>query len=290
MRIAFEKVMPRDGSSFALLDRQAPAFDGSFHVHPELEITLIESSSGRRVVGDAIDAFQPGDLVLLGDNLPHQYLGDDAGRATPARAKVVQFRRDFLGAAFLAAPELRPVRDLVARSARGLAFSPATVDAARPKIAGIFTAVGLARLLGLLELLALLAGDAEARPIASEGYHAGLDSREGETVDRALRFMDAHLDQPISHADLCRHLATTPATCNRLFRKSLRRSFKAMLLEMRISRACRLLLATDRSVIDIAEASGFPNLSNFNRRFRILKSTTPRGFRAAAKHRIAPGA
>src|SRR5688500_5106787 len=59
-----EKVVPRAESSFAIVDKQAAAFDGRFHSHPEIEITLIESSSGRRVVGDSIDSFTPGDLVL----------------------------------------------------------------------------------------------------------------------------------------------------------------------------------------------------------------------------------
>ena len=282
--------MLREDSSFALLDRRAPTFDGTFHLHPEMEITLIESSVGRRVVGDSVDAFQPGDLVLLGENLPHQYLGDGVARARPARAKVIQFRREFLGEHFLKAPELQSVHALFDRASRGLVFSPQATADAHKTISQIFSATGLPRLLRLLELLARLAGDEKARPIASEGYRSGLNSHESAVINRALKYMDTHLDQPLSHDDLCRHLGMAPATCNRLFRKSLRRPFKAMLLEMRISRACRLLLATDRSVIDIAEASGFPNLSNFNRRFRILKSTTPRGFRAAAKHRIAPGA
>src|SRR5947208_11273787 len=101
MKIVFEKILPAAGSSFAILDKRAAAFDGRFHFHPEVEITLIESSSGRRVVGDSIEQFAPGDLVLLGENLPHQYVSDRAARKArerareparaTARAKVIQF-------------------------------------------------------------------------------------------------------------------------------------------------------------------------------------------------------
>ena len=69
MKIVFEKIVPKAGSSFAILDKLAPAFDGRFHFHPEVEITLIESSTGRRVVGDSIEPFAPGDLVLIRDHL-----------------------------------------------------------------------------------------------------------------------------------------------------------------------------------------------------------------------------
>ena len=84
MKIFFEKIVPQAGSSFAILDKRAPAFDGRFHFHPEIEITLIQSSSGRRLVGDSIESFAPGDLVLLGENLPHQYVSNSASRKAPA--------------------------------------------------------------------------------------------------------------------------------------------------------------------------------------------------------------
>src|SRR3954454_7705187 len=85
MKIVFEKIVPEAGSSFAILDKKAAAFDGRFHFHPEVEITLIESSNGRRVVGDSIEQFAPGDLVLLGENLPHQYVSDRTSQSAPAR-------------------------------------------------------------------------------------------------------------------------------------------------------------------------------------------------------------
>ena len=59
MKIVFQKIVPEAGSSFAILDKKAPAFDGRFHFHPEVEITLIERSTGRRVVGDNIETFAP---------------------------------------------------------------------------------------------------------------------------------------------------------------------------------------------------------------------------------------
>ena len=61
--------------------------------------------------------------------------------------------------------------------------------------------------------------------------------------------------------------------------KSIGRSFKTALIEIRVSHACRLLLETDQPILDIAYASGFANLSNFNRRFKELKGRSPREYR-----------
>src|SRR5256885_8028458 len=132
MKIVFQKIVPGADSSFAILDKRAPAFDGRFHFHPEIEITLIESSTGRRVVGDSIEPFAPGDLVLLGENLPHQYVSDPASRKAPAVAKVIQFRADFLGDTWLALPEFNRVAAMLKQATRGLKFDPETTgEAAR---------------------------------------------------------------------------------------------------------------------------------------------------------------
>jgi len=278
MKIAYEKIVLEAGSSFAILAKRAAAFDGRFHFHPEYEITLIESSLGRRIVGDSIESFSPGDLVLLGENLPHQYVSDPAKPGPPAKAKVIQFGRNFLGEAFVGAPESAEILDLLERSKCGLRFA-GDIDEAKRLIGGIFAASGFRRLVLLLDLLRALSADDQAQPIASPGYTARISSREGETIDKALKYLNERFAHPISFSDLCRHLSVTSATCNRLFRKSVGRSFKAVLIEIRISNACRLLLETERSIVDIAYASGFANLSNFNRRFKNTKARSPRDYR-----------
>jgi len=281
MKIVLERIVPKDDSSFAILDKRAPRFDGRFHFHPEFEITLIESSSGRRVVGDSIERFTPGDLVLLGENLPHQYASDSTSRQKLARAKVIQFRREGLGEVFRLA-EFKQVAYLLERSNRGLRFSQHTTEAARPIIAQMFDAAGLNRWLSLLELLHVLSGDGGVAPIASAGYSSNLNSREGAKIDKALRYLNQTYHEPVTARDICGHLHVSPATCNRLFQKSVGRSFKTALIEMRISHACRLLLESERPIVDIAYASGFTNLSNFNRRFKEMKGQTPRAYRNSA--------
>jgi AraC-like DNA-binding protein len=278
MKIVFEKIVPKGDSSFAILDKRAAAFDGRFHFHPEFEITLIESSFGRRVVGDSIERFAPGDLVLLGANLPHQYVSDSASKQKPAVAKVIQFKPDLLGE-LLRLPEFKRLGALLKQSGRGLQFASSTTHTAREVIGKIFQDTGLKRWLTLLELLHVLSRDARPTPIASAGYLSRINSREGDTIDKALRYLNQSFTEPVTARELCQHLHVSPATCNRLFHKSLGRSFKTMLIEMRISHACRLLLESTQPIVDVAYSSGFSNLSNFNRRFRQLKGRTPRQYR-----------
>ena len=286
MKIIFEKIIPEAGSSFATLDKRARAFDGRFHFHPEIEITLIETSCGRRVVGDSIQSFAPGDLVLLGENLPHQYVSDPTRADAPAVAKVIQFRTDFLGGdAWLALPEFKRVADMLEHATRGWKFDDETTARAVPLVRQLFRASEAKRLLLLLELLDVLSKDGRAAPIASAGYLSKISTREGDTIDSALEYLNTKFEEPVTLEDLCDHLHVSPATCNRLFQKSIGRSFKTALIEIRISHACRLLLETDQPIVDIAYASGFTNLSNFNRRFKELKGHSPRAYRSLLRPR-----
>ena len=50
-----------------------PVMDCIHHVHPELELTYVESSYGVRFIGDNISDFREIDLVLTGSMLPHHY-------------------------------------------------------------------------------------------------------------------------------------------------------------------------------------------------------------------------
>ncbi|MGH8019505.1 MAG: cupin domain-containing protein, partial [Opitutaceae bacterium] len=100
MRARFEKIPSDPQRSFRATDLRLPRFDAPWHFHPEIELTLILASRGRRFVGDRIERFAEGDLVLLGPNLPHFWHNDQKQRSevTTAHAIVVQFSPDFLGA------------------------------------------------------------------------------------------------------------------------------------------------------------------------------------------------
>ena len=52
-------------------------FHNPLHFHPEFELTLIVKSFGQRQVGNNIENFHEGDLVLVGHNLPHVWKNDE---------------------------------------------------------------------------------------------------------------------------------------------------------------------------------------------------------------------
>ena len=76
MKAILEKISYQQEHSFRIFQGANPRFNCPFHYHPEIELTSIVSSTGHRYVGDHIGRFAPGDLVLMGPNLPHSYIND----------------------------------------------------------------------------------------------------------------------------------------------------------------------------------------------------------------------
>jgi AraC-like DNA-binding protein len=268
-----EQVAPPGGASFLLKRRRDPRFPFAWHVHAELELTLIVRSRGRRFVGDSAEPYGDGDLVLLGSQLPHTWQSAPGPRRTH-EAVVCQFRAELPGEA----PEFRALRGLVARAARGLHFPAGAGEAAR-RLGDLERRQGAPRLVGLLELLDRLAALRRTRPLASRAYAPAAVAEGSSRIEGVCRELQSRFREPLSLAEAAdlAHLSVPAFT--RAFKRATGKTFVAYLNELRIGRACRDLIESERAVSDIAFAAGFQNLSNFNRRFLALKGLNPREFR-----------
>ncbi|MGE0498972.1 MAG: helix-turn-helix domain-containing protein, partial [Ramlibacter sp.] len=56
--------------------------------------------------------------------------------------------------------------------------------------------------------------------------------------------------------------------------------------QVRINRACQLLMESDRYITHICYEVGFNNIANFNRRFLDIKGMTPSEFRRQVDSRF----
>jgi len=296
MQAFFEKISA-SGQSFVVRERVDPSFDFRWHFHPEFELTFIAQSSGQRFVGDSIERYRDGDLVLLGPNLPHTWMSERqqtypplpplmkrgktaAAAKTPKhRAIYAQFLSDFAGSEFLEKPELATVARLLDRAAQGLRFTGKTQQAAARLMPELLAASGLQQMLKLLEILDLLARSKDATPLSSKTFAPSLKRRDERRIDDVCRFIHENIAQPIEQPEAARRAHLSVSAFSRFFKKSLGRTFSEYVNELRVGQACRLLIESDKSIAEIAFSSGFENLSNFNRRFRALKKISPREYR-----------
>ncbi|HBJ73330.1 MAG TPA: AraC family transcriptional regulator [Actinobacteria bacterium] len=274
-----EKVSLNPGESFACREFRTPRFVSPLHFHPECELTLIEASHGLRFVGDSIERFEPGDLVLLGPNLPH-YWNNPPDWSGVAHSIVVQFKPDWPGAPGQTAPELAGVARLLRRAGRGLCFSgrPAVIAAARlRRLPGLEP---LPRLLLLLETLHDLGEAGAGRPLASVGHAPVFSDADQGRLAKVLDYIDRNAAGVVRQPEAARRAGLSPAAFSRYFRRKLGHTFEEFVNEVRVGRICRALVdQPERTVAEVAFAAGYNNLANFNRQFRRRTGLSPRQYR-----------
>lgn len=274
MRPEREYLRDRPEVSWRFYLRRAEEFGFGWHYHREAELTLITRGTGTRIVSDSIENYHPGDLTLIGPDVPHTYVSASGTRGH--EAVVIQFRRDFLGAEFLTRTEFTGVGHLLERADRGLNFDPAPVW-----VDHLLTLSELSpaeRTLSLVRVLCRLSR-ARARQLAT-----GTGSREPsksatDRIDAVCSYLQSAYTQPVRLTDVAAIVHMTPAAFSRFFRRTLGRTMTDYVTELRIAAACQLLTESDRPITEIALNSGYDNLSNFNRRFRALKGISPRAYR-----------
>lgn len=281
MQAIFEKVRRPTDASFRCYEVVLEEFPFLWHYHPEYELTLIVRGRGTRFVGDSIAEFSEGDLVLIGPDMPHTWCTDAPGRGSRAthRAVGVQFGRDFLGERFFHLPEMQRVRAMLEQCGRGLTFPRRVCAQAHPVLVALQGMEPDKRLLALLGVLAGLS-KAKARPLASDGFRPSRATGAARRIDLVFKHINEHLTTGVGHAELARLAHMNPASFSRFFRNTVGKTLTDYVNELRVGLACRLLIESDVSVLEVCHRSGFNNFSNFSRRFKAIKKASPRRFRA----------
>ncbi|MCE5345536.1 MAG: AraC family ligand binding domain-containing protein [Bacteroidales bacterium] len=67
----FQKTEANINHSFSVEQEKFQYFPDPLQLHPDIEILLVPEGTGTCFVGDSIDRFGPGDLVMIGQNVPH---------------------------------------------------------------------------------------------------------------------------------------------------------------------------------------------------------------------------
>ncbi len=275
-----EVVDVRRDESFKVWSHGYPYRTVRWHFHPEFEIHLIVATTGKMFVGDYIGGFTPGNLVLMGPNLPHNWVSDvPEGETIAQRNLVVQFGQAFVSHCAESFPEWRQLQPLLDDSRRGVQFGPATSAAIQPLFAELLEARGLRRIVLFLSMMQMLFDATDRQLLASPAYQADPASFASTRINHVLSYIGKNLATDLREGELARLAGQSPSAFSRYFRRHTGLPFVQYVNRMRINLACELLMDPELSVTDICFKTGFNNLSNFNRQFLAAKGMAPSMFR-----------
>ncbi len=278
MRARLENISPKmQGRTIFGLSINQTRFDSLWHYHPEYELTYIIKGNGRRMVGDDMENFNEGDLVLLGPDLPHTWIGERSSTTENNIALVIQFSEEFL-APFLSLIEMKSMNELLTKSERGIRFLKFQPIAIEKRMLQIIEDTTIKRVTGLIELLYDLSNK-KYKILASHKFNIIKNEKTESRLNKVLLYVQKNYRNTIKlqEASELIHLSNT-AFC-KFFKRSVGKTFSDYLNDLRILHACTLLIETDKPISQVATESGFENLAYFNRVFLKKKKSQPTIFR-----------
>lgn len=281
---AIEQRLPKEyDKSFIVFREQGQFFPCPWHYHPEYELVLITSSTGRRMVGDHIGYFNENDLVFMGAGLHHVWLNDEeyiTGEAKePADGIVIQFVENFLGDKFMNIPEMENLKKILKLSAHGMVILGKTRERINTIMKKMPQMCGLERLSALMSIFNILSQTKEYELLASPGFVQKSGLNESDRTSKITEYIMRNFDSDISLPEIASKSNMAITTFCNFFKENYRVTFVEYLNTVRIGYACKLIAEKDKNVVEIAYECGFKNLANFNRQFKKIKNMTPTDYR-----------
>lgn len=280
MKPIYEKLTENPDYSFLIRDiirdeRSDMHNAGIWHYHPDYEICFTHMSSGKRFVGYHMEDYSVGDLVLLGENLPHCWITDQHTEQV-----VITFKKDFLGKEFINRPELKEINHMLDRSKRGIRFGAETSLKAKRIIKSLDKKTGFERLMQFFTLLNLLAHSQDAYLISHIDPNLQSSIKASNRIERIYSYILRNYKQNnISLSELASEVNMTKTSLCKFIKNVTKKTLYDLVLEARVNEACRLLAETDKYISEICYLSGFNNISNFNKIFKRFMEKTPQEYR-----------
>lgn len=100
---------------------------------------------------------------------------------------------------------------------------------------------------------------------------AGCHERHSPVVSKALSYIQAHFNQPITLSEAAESAGVSHTYLSRAFKEEIGKGFNEYLTHYRIEHACQLISSGGMRLKDIATACGFSQYTYF---FKVFKQTT----------------
>lgn len=287
MKLQQTKITSYLNTTVSVLNRVEPFFQAPFHSHPELELVYVKESFGKRIIGNSVMPFEPGDMVFLGADIPHVWLNDEMYYQgisdLKANSIVAYFSKDIFGPAFYDLKETQKINELFFQAGKGISITGKTNKQLAKKLEKLVLKKDFEVIVGLFEILSILSESHDKVYINDEVYSLMHEEPKADRLSEVFQYVNKNYKKNISLLEIAAVANMTPTSFCRMFKLKTKKNFVDYLHEIRVSNACRLLLETDKSMSEIAYECGYKTASNFNKLFKKCKGITPTDFKNNAQ-------
>ncbi len=279
MEFIYEKIFVPNKRSFFTQRLSMDPDSDKIHSHKNFELNLITSGAGRRIVGNHISSYQPGDLVLLGPNISHCWEILEIDKDTEPECIVTHFYENIISSDFFNIPELEDVVKLLKDAKNGIWFRGPKAE----KVAGVLkkmaSTTGLDSYIQLLKVFNLLLQIEDREYLTLPSSLPNSYAKDQDQINKVYEYVFQNIQEGIRLKDAASLVYMEPSSFCRYFKKKSNKTFMNYVKNVRIGIAAKLLAETDKQITQICYESGYNNLANFNHYFKVIMKKTPSEYR-----------
>lgn len=264
---------------FATLENKAGHLYGYYHRHSELQVTCVLQGKGTIVVGNIAQSFQKGDVFILRPDEPHMFnkyeepgLQDETVHLVHVFVHLERMEKLFV------IPEFDQVgRYLIGLDASKKIRAESALDL-QSFFSGLSEKSGIPRFVEFICMLhTFTLHRQEAESLYSGARTISYSDKDGARISAVYKYTFDHLHEDVAISDVASLVHMTSSSFCKFFKKHTTKTYVGFLNEIRIEKACQLLV--NRRTESIAEAAfqvGFKNAVHFNRVFKQIMQVSPR--------------
>ena len=259
----------------------------TWHYHNNYEISFITEGSGKRIVGDSMEEFQPGDLVFIGLRLPHIWIADKEPGAFSNRTLemvFLQFSADILFPQLMALPEFSNIKKALEMSERGIQVVGNTLNEVSEIMLQLPYLKSFDRMLHFFRLMDIIGRSDSNIPLVSEEYMLRRFRTGNKRIAMIHEFLMKNYREEIDLKQIAELVSMAEGSLCRFFKESMGMTLFEYLNRIKVEFASQLLMDPDLSILEVCYDSGYNNLSHFNKQFLKVTGLTPSGYRKRGEH------
>ncbi|MEN8117784.1 MAG: AraC family transcriptional regulator [Bacteroidota bacterium] len=279
MEFVYEKIFVPQKHSF--ISRKLQMGDGSekIHSHKNFELNFVVSGSGRRIIGNHISSYEPGDLVLIGPDIPHNWQVLETENDAAPSCIVTHFYENIISSDFFNIPELDEVKQLLNKANKGIHFKGKYVKKIATKLERMVQLKGLEAYIELLKVFNHLLQIDNNEYLSVTSYNTITFDKDRDRINHVYEYVFQNIQEGISLEDAAEVVNMAPGSFCRYFKKKTKLPFMQYVKNVRIGMAAKMLAETDKQITQICYESGYNNLANFNHYFKKIMEKTPTEYR-----------
>jgi AraC-like DNA-binding protein len=286
MSALLEKITIKEDESFSIGIFQDNLEKSTWHYHNNYEISFITEGSGKRIVGDSIEEFQPGDLAFIGRNLPHVWIADKESRTPSSRTLemvFLQFTSNVLSSQLLSLPEFSYVKRALDLSERGIQIISHTLNEVSEIMLQLPYLKSFDRMLNFLKMMDIIGKSKTNVYLASKDYLKLRFTTGNKRIATIHEYLMNNYHEEVNLRRLAELVNMAEGSVCRFFKMKMGMTLFEYLNQLKIEFACKLLMDQDLSITEVCFDSGFNNISHFNKQFKRSTGVPPSEFRKRFK-------